>query len=1092
METLVQFDNINRKVVDDLKENLKAASRVSIAAASFSIYAYEALKKELESIQELRFIFTSPAFSKGSMKKQQREFYIPKLNRERNLYGSEFEIRLRNQLSQKAIARECAEWIRRKVHFKSNVSQGVINGFMLVDNGKEHTYAYFPFNEFTTTELGCEQGNNLCPGMMRLPAPYTEQYVRNFNELWQEKEKIQDVTDTIIENIETVYRENAPEFIYFVTLYTIFHEFLDDISEDVLPNEATGFKQSEIWNKLYNFQKDAALAIINKLEKYNGCILADSVGLGKTFTALSVIKYYENRNKSVLVLCPKKLNDNWITYRSNYVNNPIVKDRLRYDVLFHSDLSRKGGKTNGMDLSHINWGNYDLVVIDESHNFRNGGKITTDADENPKENRYLRLLNKVIRTGVKTKVLMLSATPVNNRFNDLKNQLQLAYEGDTDNIDGLLDTQNGIDDIFRQAQAAYNRWSKLPAEARTTQALQDALSFDFFEVLDAVTIARSRKHISQYYDTADIGKFPDRLPPVSRRPQLTDLEQAANYPAIYELIQQLNLAVYTPSDFILPTRMEQYAPAGEAKEGDAFTGLTMSGREYGIRRLMCINLLKRLESSVNSFRLTAERIANHIQEIIEQINRVSVSDFPDEVVEDEIMPEELDLDEQEEEVFIGKRKGRISLRDMDYISWQEYLQKDLDTLHRLGRMLEDITPEHDAKLLQLKKDLEQKFTHPLNGGNKKVIVFTAFSDTALYLYNHLAPFIQARFGLHTALVTGDVEARTTLKLDKKQKLDFNTVLTLFSPQSKAKATVYPDIKGEIDVLIATDCISEGQNLQDCDCLVNFDIHWNPVRIVQRFGRIDRIGSRNQVIQMINYWPDLSLDEYINLKGRVEARMKITVMAATGDDNPLTTEEQNDLDYRKEQLQRLQHEVIDLEDMHTGVSIMDLGLNEFRLDLLAYLKDNPDVEHTPFGLHAIAHAKKDTPPSVIFVLKSRKEDLPVDIKNRLHPFYMVYIAADGSVVINHLSPKELLDRFRLLCKGQSVPDKEACRTFNKETKDGIDMSYYSQLLNEAVKSIVQTKEVSDIDSFLEGSQVKLFAKRQVELDDFELIDFLVIK
>ena len=1086
MELPVQFDNISHRVVDDLKERLTAASRVSVAAASFSIYAYEVLKKELESIEELRFIFTSPAFNKSGAKKQQREFYIPKLNRERNLYGSEFEIRLRNQLSQKAVARECAEWIRRKVRFKSNVSQGVMNGFMNVADKKGNAYTYFPFNEFTTTELGCEQGNNLCPGIMRLPSPFSEQYLRNFDELWRDKEKFQDVTDAVIENIETVYRENAPEYIYFVTLYNIFHEFLDDISEDVLPNEATGFKNSEIWNKLYNFQKDAALAIINKLEKYNGCILADSVGLGKTFTALSVIKYYENRNKSVLVLCPKKLNDNWITYRSNYVNNPIARDRLRYDILFHSDLSRNGGKTNGLDLSHINWGNYDLVVIDESHNFRNGGKITTDDDDNPKENRYLRLMNKVIRAGVKTKVLMLSATPVNNRFNDLKNQLQLAYEGDATNIEDLLNTHSGIDDIFRQAQTAYNRWCKLPAEERTTKTLQDALSFDFFEVLDAVTIARSRKHIEQYYDTADIGKFPDRLPPISRRPQLTDLSHAINYNEIFSLIQQLNLAIYTPSDFILPSKMYKY---GNGKADDNFAGLAMSGRERGIRRLMCINMLKRLESSVNSFRLTVERVRGQINGVLEKIGR---ADFADAEVEDMDVPDGLDMDDREDNLFVGNRKGKIRLQDMDYISWGEYLRKDLETLDLLLGMLQDITPEHDGKLKQLKADLQEKFTHPINGNNKKILIFTAFSDTAVYLYDNLAPAIKERFGLNTALVTGDVEARTTLKLKAKQKLDFNTVLTLFSPVSKEKAAIYPDVDDEIDVLIATDCISEGQNLQDCDYLVNFDIHWNPVRIIQRFGRIDRIGSHNAVIQMVNYWPDMTLDEYIDLKGRVEARMKVSVLTATGDDNPLTPEEQNDLDYRKEQLQRLQHEVIDLEDMNTGVSIMDLGLNEFRLDLLAYLKDNPDVEHTPNGLHAVVRGKKGTPDGVIFVLKARKDTLPLDVKNRLHPFYMVYIATDGRVFINHLSPKDMLDRFRLLCKGKSEPDKEACAEFNKETKDGVDMSRYSKLLNQAIESIVQTKDVSDMDSFLSGVQANLFSGHKVLPDDFVLINFLVVK
>lgn len=1088
MELPVQFDNINRRVVDDLKEKLTAASRVSVAAASFSIYAYEVLKKELESIQELRFIFTSPAFNKSGAKKQQREFYIPKLNRERNLYGSEFEIRLRNQLSQKAVARECAEWIRRKVRFKSNVSQGVMNGFMNVADTNGVAYTYFPFNEFTSTELGCEQGNNLCPGIMRLPAPFSEQYLRNFDELWRDKEKFQDVTDVVIENIETVYRENAPEFIYFVTLYNIFHEFLDDLSEDVLPNEATGFKNSEIWSKLYNFQKDAALAIINKLEKYNGCILADSVGLGKTFTALAVIKYYENRNKSVLVLCPKKLNDNWITYRSNYVNNPIARDRLRYDILFHTDLSRDTGKTNGLDLSHINWGNYDLVVIDESHNFRNGGKVTADEDDNPKENRYLRLMNRVMRQGVRTKVLMLSATPVNNRFNDLKNQLQLAYEGDASNINRLLSTKSSIDDIFRQAQAVYNRWSKLPAEERTAKALQNALSFDFFEVLDAVTIARSRKHIEQYYDTADIGKFPDRLPPVSRRPKLTDLNNAVTYNEIYGLIQRLNLAIYTPSDFILPSMRYKYM-TGKESDKDFYAGLSMSGRERGIRRLMCINLLKRLESSVASFRLTVERVRKQINSVLEKIGKADLSNA---TVDDDLTPDGLDMEDSESDVFIGNRKGKVCLADMDYISWSGYLEKDLHTLDLLLQRISAITPAHDDKLAQLKADLQEKFTHPINGNNTKVIIFTAFSDTAVYLYDNLAPYIKERFELDIALVTGDVEARTTLKLKARQKLDFNTVLTLFSPISKEKDIIFPDINGEIDVLIATDCISEGQNLQDCDYLVNFDIHWNPVRIIQRFGRIDRIGSHNAVIQMVNYWPDMSLDEYINLKARVEARMKISVLAATGDDNPLTTEEQNDLDYRKEQLQRLQHEVIDLEDMNTGVSIMDLGLNEFRLDLLAYMKDNTDIEHTPNGLHAVVRCRKDTPEGIIFVLKSRKDALPLDVKNRLHPFYMVYIGMDGNVIINHLSPKDLLDRFRSLCKGKAEPDKDLCHLFNKETRDGADMSRYSKLLNQAVESIVQTKEVSDMESFLTGAQTTLFTGRKAEPDDFELIDFLVVR
>ena len=578
------------------------------------------------------------------------------------------------------------------------------------------------------------------------------------------------------------------------------------------------------------------------------------------------------------------------------------------------------------------------------------------------------------------------------------------------------------------------------------------------------------------------------MPPLSRRPKLTDLDNAVTYNDIYNLIQKLNLAIYTPSDFILPSKRYKYM-TGKESDKDFYTGLSMSGRERGIRRLMCINLLKRLESSVASFRLTVERVREQVNGILEKIGKADLNNV---TVDGDLTPDGLDMDDSESDVFIGNKKGKVCLADMDYISWSGYLEKDLKTLDQLLQKISAITPAYDGKLAQLKADLQEKFTHPINGNNKKVIIFTAFSDTAVYLYDNLAPYIKERFNMDTALVTGDVEARSTLKLKARQKLDFNTVLTLFSPVSKEKAAIFPDTDGEIDVLIATDCISEGQNLQDCDYLVNFDIHWNPVRIIQRFGRIDRIGSRNAVIQMVNYWPDVSLDEYINLKARVEARMKVSVLTATGDDNPLTTEEQNDLDYRKEQLQRLQHEVIDLEDMNTGVSIMDLGLNEFRLDLLAYMKDNPDVEHTPNGLHAVTRCRKDTPEGVIFVLKSRKDALPLDVKNRLHPFYMVYIDMDGNVVINHLSPKDLLDRFRSLCKGKAEPDKNLCHLFNKETRDGADMSRYSKLLTQAVESIVQTKDVSDMESFLTGAQTTLFTGRKAEPDDFELIDFLVVR
>lgn len=1072
------INNINKTLRDDIVAQMKAGSRLSIAASCFSIYAFQELKEALKDIKELRFIFTSPTFTTEKTPKQQREFYIPRLDRERTLYGSEFEVKLRNELTQKAIARECAEWIREKACFKSNKTNEQMMGFINLDD-----ISYSPINGFTTVDLGCEKGNAAYTMIQKAEAPFSKAYIDLFNQIWNDSGRLQVVTEEVIDSISNAYKENAPEFLYFVALYNIFNEFLEDISEDELPKEATGFKNSAIWEKLYNFQRDAALAIINKLEKYNGCILADSVGLGKTFTALSVIKYFESRNRTVLVLCPKKLFENWNTYRQNYVNNPLAKDRLNYDILYHTDLSREHGRSNDLDLERVNWGNYDLVVIDESHNFRNGGKVSTDENgENPRENRYLRLMNKVIRSGVKTKVLMLSATPVNNRFNDLKNQLQLAYEGESEAFDKLLPTNRGIDDIFRQAQGSYNIWADLPPEERTTERLLRMLDFDFFRLLDAVTIARSRKHIQQYYDTADIGTFPERMKPISRNPHLTDLDTAINYNEIFEQLQMLHLAIYAPSAFILPSQLWKY------KEEESTTGhrLSIEEREQGIQRLMNMQLLKRLESSVNSFRLTLTRIRDYMQETLDAIasfqngeRRVSVDDY-----------ESVDGDEDEQDFTIGKKKNRILLEDMDYISWQKEIKDDLDIIRLLLLMLQSITPEHDSKLQQLITDLKDKFAHPINGNNKKVLVFTAFSDTAEYLYNCLADPIKKEYGLNVALVTGDVEARSTLKL--KEKLDFNKVLTLFSPISKEREAVYPHLKDEIDVLIATDCISEGQNLQDCDYLLNYDIHWNPVRIIQRFGRIDRIGSKNAQIQLVNYWPDMTLDEYINLKGRVESRMKVTVMTATGDDNLLSPEEKDDLEYRKQQLERLKEDVVDLEEMNTGVSIMDLGLNEFRLDLLEYINSNHDVEHTPFGLHAVVHATDHAPAGTVFVLKNRTAGVNIDHKNQLHPFYMVYIKDDGEVFVDHLHPKDLLDKMRLLCKPMTKPDVKLCSAFNKETRDGLRMGKYSELLGRAIESIVTKKEESDIDSFLDGYVGELFEERITGLDDFELICFLVIK
>ena len=1072
------IDNINKTLKDDLADSIHSGSKISIAAACFSIYAFQALKDQLTQIDELRFIFTSPTFIAEKAKKERREFYIPRLTRERSLYGTEFEIRLRNELTQKAIAKECADWIRAKVTFKSNISDKSIQGQLVVDDA-----GYTPINGFTTVELGCEKGNAMNTTIVK-DASLAKTLLGGFNEIWSDSKLLQNVTDEIIDSISTAYNENSPEFIYFVTLYNIFNEFLEDISEDVLPNEATGFKESKIWGMLYNFQRDAALAIINKLEKFNGCILADSVGLGKTFTALAVIKYYENRNKSVLVLCPKKLANNWNTYKDNYVNNPIAADRLRYDVLYHTDLSRNHGSSNGLDLDRLNWGNYDLVVIDESHNFRNGGKSGGDSE---KENRYLRLLNKVIRTGVKTKVLMLSATPVNNRFNDLKNQLALAYEGNSNLINEKLNTKSTIEEIFRQAQRAFNTWSKQDPRSRTTESLLKMLDFDFFEVLDSVTIARSRKHIEKYYDTADIGSFPERLKPISLYPPLTDLRSAINYNEIFEQLMLLNLAIYTPSHYILDSKKSKYADLFDDEKVNV--GFTQANREQGIRRLMAINLMKRMESSVASFRLTLSRIDNLLKTTISTID--SFNQYSDTKVnlEDISQLNDFDLDDQnDDELFSFGKKVKINLSDMDYTSWRRDLAKDKETIELLTVMVADITPEHDSKLQELFRVFSNKIEHPINDNNRKVIIFTAFSDTAEYLYENVSRFVLQNYHLNTAMVTGSVDGRSTVP---RLHCDMNTVLTCFSPISKDKELLMPGDTTEIDVLIATDCISEGQNLQDCDYLINYDIHWNPVRIIQRFGRIDRIGSRNKVIQLVNFWPNVTLDEYIDLKARVETRMKIVDMTATGDDNILQ-EEKSDLEYRKAQLKRLQEEVVDIEEMSSGISIMDLGLNEFRLDLLEYVKANPNLDKTPFGLHAVAASNDECPPGVVFVLKNRSNSINIDHQNRLHPFYMVYIADDGEVVCDHLSPKAMLDKLRYLCKGKATPIPELYRRFNKETKDGRYMQATSALLGDAIASIIETKEESEIVTFLGGGQMSFLSNEIKGLDDFELICFLVVK
>jgi hypothetical protein len=1073
------IDNVNRVLGDDLKQTIGRGSKVRIAASAFSIYAFEALRQELEAIDALEFLFTAPTFIAGHatdrFRKERREFYIPQAKRESSLYGSEFEIRLRNKLTQRAIARECAEWIKTKVTFKSNTTGAPMQQFAVVDDQA----AYMPLQGFTSADLGYERGDAVSNLVNKIDeAPLTAAYLQTFDAIWSSPQQVQDVTDLVHEHIASVYAENSPERIYFLILYNLFAEFLDEVSEDVLPNDLTGYKDTEIWSRLYNFQRDAATGIINKLETFNGCILADSVGLGKTFTALAVIKYYELRNKSVLVLAPKKLEDNWTTYNTNLTTNILARDRLSYDVLAHTDLSRTGGYAGQIRLDRLNWGNYDLVVIDESHNFRNADY----AEE--KESRYQRLMRQVIQQGVKSKVLMLSATPVNNRFLDLKNQLALAYEGESDNLSSKLDIATTVEQVFRQAQLAFTKWSTLPPEERTTNSILSMLDFDFFELLDAVTIARSRKHIQAFYDTADIGVFPSRRPPLSLREPLTDMDNAPTFNEIFEQLQMLTLAVYAPLAYVFPSKLQKYVDLYNVSGGTARGNLDHAGRERGIQKLMTVNLLKRLESSVEAFRITLKKVHGAVDAALTAL------DNHDKALEDlatafaDIGAEDDDF-EIPESGSVG-RKFQVELADMDTVSWRRDLWNDRETLQELIEEMERISPRHDAKLQRLISHVEAKVRDPLNEGNRKVLIFSAFADTANYLYRELTPAL-TQAGLELAVVTGTSNGTSLGK-----GFDFQEILTLFSPRSKDKALVMPKETREIDVLIGTDCISEGQNLQDCDYLINYDIHWNPVRIIQRFGRIDRIGSTNATIQLVNFWPDMSLDEYINLKERVENRMVIADLAATADDNILT-QESSETAFRREQLRRLQDEVIELEDVRTGVSITDLGLNDFRMDLLAYVKEYGDLGSAPKGLHAAVPADpaKGLKPGAIFALRNVDESVDINRHNRLHPYYLVYLDEDGRVITDHTEVKHVLDLIRSSCHGVSDPVPAAYHVFNAATREGTDMSAYSDLLTQAIRSLIDVTEERDIDSLFSGGKTTALKQTFTGLDDFELVAFIAI-
>jgi SNF2 family DNA or RNA helicase len=1084
------LDNKTKLLGDDLRIEMTPGSKVKIVASFFSIYAFETLKKELESIEELNFIFPEPTFVsegiKGAVKKEAKEFYIPKQLRESSLYGTEFEIRLRNQLTQRVIARECAEWVKDKVRFKSNVTSRGLQNFVYIDNGKKKL-AYTPLQGFTAVDLGYEQNNMYFQGIMKQDDEnYSSFFFNQFKNLWEDEEKMEDVTESVIEYIATAYKENAPAFIYFVTLYNIFAEFLQDsMLDDTFPDELTGYQNSLIWNKLYSFQKDGAIGVINKLEKYNGCILADSVGLGKTFTALAVMKYYSSRNKNILVLTPKKIGENWNRYKTNSKTNIFFNDHIRFDVLYHTDLGRTRGYSNGINLQNYNWDNYDLVVIDESHNFRNNAPFRN------KETRYSFLLNKVLKSGVKSKVLMLSATPVNNRFTDLKNQIALAYGDDQDGFNNKLDTKSTVSEILRQAQREFNQWTKLPKDQRNAKALMKSLDIDFSILLDNVTIARSRKHVTKYYDISEIGDFPKRLKPISFYTDIAHKDDSIGYRSIYNELMNLTMGVYAPTLYIQPSKMTKYEQLYDIDVAGKPT-LKQFNREKALQRLMTINMLKRLESCVDSFRITILNVKSASDKTIQLIEEFEKNGRLNSIHEfDNINVD--DFDDEDFDIYeigtIGKIK--IDFKDMDLRRYKADLQHDIDTLEALYDIMCYITPDKDLKLKKLIEEISKKIENPINEANKKLLIFSAFADTTNYLYKHLSKYVKEKYGLETARIQGNSNGNASTIPGSK---DTDRLLTMFSPVSKDRELIFQNDKYNIDLLIATDCVSEGQNLQDCDTCINYDIHWNPVRIVQRFGRIDRIGSKNKLIQLINFWPNITLDEYIKLNSRVENRMVLVDATATADDNILT-QEQIDLDYRAVQLKKLQEGTLqDLEDIDGQITITDLGLNEFKMDMIQYIKTHGEPKNIPNGLYAVVseNPEKNIHKGTIFVLRNRNDGVNIEKQNRLHPYYLLYIKETGEVLIDYTDPKQVLDILRTTCKHQIEPIKDLCALMNKETNDGYKMDKYSKMLKDAVRAIVHGEEQNDLASIFSRDSSILFNNNISGLDDFELITFVVVK
>jgi len=1065
----------NGKVGDELRKHITDGSKLSVISGLFSIYGFKSLQKELRQINGLRLVLSQIS---GANNASMDFLSLP-------LVGDHFELRFKNQLNQMQVAKECASWLKEKAEIRmANNPVALSQNLFHVQGPNEKAVAIHGSASFTSSGLGYAESNRYHMNMCATDTPNTTALLKWFETIWNDPSAVQDVKELLLNQFDNLIRDQSSEFIYFLTLYNIFKDFLDDIDEENIIKTKTGFKETLVWNKLYKFQRDGVLGAIDKLEKYNGCIIADSVGLGKTFEALAVIKYYELRNDRVLVLCPKKLRDNWTVYTINDKRNLFSTDRFNYDVLNHTDLTRLQGRSGEISLETVNWGNYDLVVIDESHNFRNSSSSAKEG-----LTRYSRLMNEIIRSGVKTKVLMLSATPVNNRMNDLKNQVAFITEGvDVAYADyGIA----SIEETLRKAQARFNQWLKLDAQNRKVETLLDSMKFDYFKLLDILTIARSRKHIEKYYDIAEIGEFPERLKPINIK---EDIDIEGEFPPLKEInrtIRRLNLSAYSPLKYVRADKREEYNRKYDIQVKGGTSVFRHVDREQSLIHLMRVNLLKRMESSINSFGLTLEKLLGEVERLLEKLENHSSEDI------EELGVEDIEVDDPEFDPYLIGRKVKVLIKDMDEVRWKQDLEDDCGKLTDLLSEARNIEAKRDAKLHCLRAIIADKCQNPINDGNRKIIVFTAFTDTANYLYEHIANWAKDTLGIYAAQITGSGTNKTTMPA---MGSNFDSLLAAFSPVSKERSKIDESVTNEIDLLIATDCISEGQNLQDCDYLINYDIHWNPVRIIQRFGRIDRLGSKNKVIQLVNFWPNMELDEYINLEARVSGRMVLLDISATGEENIIeqdNTGKMNDLEYRRKQLQQLQDTVVDLEDMSGGVSITDLTLNDFRMDLSTFMKEHlGELEKSPTGLYAAttldpALQQDEIGPGVIFCLKNIGKPVAEEEGYALAPYYLTYLTNDGEVKYTFTQSKKILDVMKKQGLGKQHPDTDAVARMNKVTRNGKDMSHYRSLLETAVSSIIGKSEEKGVESLFSRGGTNLTKDSFQGMEDFEVISYMIV-